>query len=454
MAHWKLWAWSSGSPVPSYMRIRGPFNPLGTGVSLMSSVKGDLKSSSLKASWYFFASIASADFFWVSFFCVTFCAGGFSGLGSLFVILLNIFFLSVPRMAPLVVYRVLGDESQDTRVDPSFGLDFLKLNNAPLESAYRYHRFTGLYRLHGELQFYLVRAGAALTVFNAFDTASCHCVTVTLAVNGLSFLGKDSAGPTLLVVINLVPIARYLELTRLNSTFLKKGSSKSWLNTKLKQTSQGKRCREFEPGRRRSIRKIMESVDDFDTIDVELDELLITKPTQRCQDGFLNTLCVEGVANLEEGIPEEEEEDAIVRENEDEPDGEAEQKNGIEFTTHDPKIKWNKMIPYQGERIMMNNERSFQIKIFAGEHICVKNYKTAKLMNPTWWAKCYRAKCRAMSLIEGSIITVCVDDNPDNTTIFLRMYIYFKAIKDGWKLGCRRVIGLDGAFLKSQCKKG
>ncbi|KAL4578632.1 hypothetical protein LXL04_014759 [Taraxacum kok-saghyz] len=321
----------------------------------------------------------------------------------------------------------------------------------------------------------------------------------------------------------------------------------------------------------------METVEDFDTIDIELDELLTRKPTQRCQDSFLNTLCEEEVGNLEEDIPEEEE-DAVnnsveeenhednseeeegieaFRDDEEDTYGEAEEAKGIEFTTHDPKTKWNKMIPCQGERYenphqlklsltnyavskgyaikfkksdnvrvvavcasepkykcpyyvrgsWMNNERSFQIKIFVGEHTCVRNYKIGKLMNPTWlarqflkelvrqpnlkcremqkiveskfhckvsWSKCYRAKCRAMSLIEGklidhysriwdyvqelnrsnpgSTITVCVDDNPDKTTTFHRIYICFKAIKDGWKLGCRRVIGLDGAFLKGQCK--
>nr|KAJ0193023.1 hypothetical protein LSAT_V11C800447380 [Lactuca sativa] len=32
------------------------------------------------------------------------------------------------------------------------------------------------------------------------------------------------------------------------------------------------------------------------------------------------------------------------------------------------------------------------------------------------------------------------------------MYTCFKAIKEGWKVGCRRVIGLDGSFLEGQYK--
>lgn len=90
------------------------------------------------------------------------------------------------------------------------------------------------------------------------------------------------------------------------------------------------------------------------------------------------------------------------------------------------------------------------------------------------WSKCYRARCRAMSIIEGkltdhyarvwdyshellrsnpgSTVKVSVTVNPDQTTYFHRIYICFKAIKEGWKRGCRRVIGLDGSFLKGQCK--
>ncbi|GJX56499.1 calcium/proton exchanger [Tanacetum coccineum] len=33
------------------------------------------------------------------------------------------------------------------------------------------------------------------------------------------------------------------------------------------------------------------------------------------------------------------------------------------------------------------------------------------------------------------------------------MYIRFKGVASGWKAGCRRVIGLDGCFLKHTCKR-
>lgn len=54
----------------------------------------------------------------------------------------------------------------------------------------------------------------------------------------------------------------------------------------------------------------------------------------------------------------------------------------------------------------------------------------------------------------GSTIKICVSQNLDKKTSFQRMYIsFFKAIKDEWKFGFHRVIGLDGSFLKGQCRE-
>ncbi|CAI9287332.1 unnamed protein product [Lactuca saligna] len=48
----------------------------------------------------------------------------------------------------------------------------------------------------------------------------------------------------------------------------------------------------------------------------------------------------------------------------------------------------------------------------------------------------------------GSTVRMDVDIMPDSTTFFSKYYVCFKAISDGWKEGCRPVIGLDGCFLK------
>ncbi|CAI9267967.1 unnamed protein product [Lactuca saligna] len=163
--------------------------------------------------------------------------------------------------------------------------------------------------------------------------------------------------------------------------------------------------------------------------------------------------------------------------------------------------------PYYVKASWMSIEMSFQIKKMYPHHICVKNFNNGKLMGPTWlarqflkelirtpnlkdkeiqekvqhkfhtkisWVRSYRARCRSMSMIEGKLgdhyarvwdyggeflrfnpdttIKICVEDNNDGATIFKRMYICFKSIKEGWKMGCRRVVGIDGSFLKGQCK--
>ncbi|GJX68162.1 pentatricopeptide repeat-containing protein [Tanacetum coccineum] len=48
----------------------------------------------------------------------------------------------------------------------------------------------------------------------------------------------------------------------------------------------------------------------------------------------------------------------------------------------------------------------------------------------------------------GSTVKVGVTVNPDDKTYFDRFYVCFKRLKDGWKLGCRKIIALDGCFLK------
>nr|KAJ0225654.1 hypothetical protein LSAT_V11C100002940 [Lactuca sativa] len=148
----------------------------------------------------------------------------------------------------------------------------------------------------------------------------------------------------------------------------------------------------------------------------------------------------------------------------------------------------------------MSTERSFQIKKLVKQHTCVRNFCSTKLMDPTWITrhflkemirkpnlkckemlhckvsclKCYRANFKEISLIDGklsdhyakvwdyghelmrsnlgSTIQISVTVNPNNTTTFYRMYTCFKAIKEGWKVGCPRVIRLDEIFLKGQYK--
>nr|GEW89042.1 hypothetical protein [Tanacetum cinerariifolium] len=55
---------------------------------------------------------------------------------------------------------------------------------------------------------------------------------------------------------------------------------------------------------------------------------------------------------------------------------------------------------------------------------------------------------------EGSTCKIGVDIMANGKTYFSSFYICFKALKEGWLEGCRRVIGLDGCFLKTICKGG
>ena len=299
----------------------------------------------------------------------------------------------------------------------------------------------------------------------------------------------------------------------------------------------------------------MDSVDDLETIDVELDEFFTTKPTTRSVDEFVNNLSEEALEDC--NIPE----DFEGAQNADDEGSEDEEftVSTSQCNTHNPQVKWNNMKPMLWEKYetphqlklcltnyaisqgypikfkkcdsrrlvavcasdpetfkcpyivrasWMSTEKTFQIKTLEDQHTCVRNYRNTNLMDPTWiarqflkemmkqpnlkckdmqaiiqskfhckvsWSKCYRAKCRALSLIDGrlsdhyakvwdygmelqrsnprSTIKITVEESPDQTTsIFQRMYICFRGIKEGWKVGCRRVIGLDGSFLKGQCK--
>ncbi|CAI9259543.1 unnamed protein product [Lactuca saligna] len=99
----------------------------------------------------------------------------------------------------------------------------------------------------------------------------------------------------------------------------------------------------------------MEDVWDFDTIDVEVDKNL-KKQTKRCNDAFLNNLCPDIVGEevenedhfdlMREGSGSDE-----VYGSDEEVSSESDQDSKLEFeySTHDPKVKWNKMRPLLGE---------------------------------------------------------------------------------------------------------
>ncbi|CAN1785424.1 hypothetical protein LINPERHAP1_LOCUS16869 [Linum perenne] len=53
----------------------------------------------------------------------------------------------------------------------------------------------------------------------------------------------------------------------------------------------------------------------------------------------------------------------------------------------------------------------------------------------------------------GSTVKIKVDvDNPEQQPLFQRMYICFDALRKGFLAGCRRIVSLDGSFMKGLCK--
>ncbi|XP_052625687.1 uncharacterized protein LOC111879090 [Lactuca sativa] len=155
----------------------------------------------------------------------------------------------------------------------------------------------------------------------------------------------------------------------------------------------------------------------------------------------------------------------------------------------------------------MYKEISFQIKAMNSDHNCSRQFKFGSIVSPEWIGRHYvteiankpkmklqemiddirqryrcvvsigqvrRARKWAKNLIEGkltehyariwdyayellrsnlrSTCQVGVTTNPDGKNYFHRFYICFKALSVSWKRGCRRVIGLDGCFLKGQVK--
>nr|KAJ0198726.1 hypothetical protein LSAT_V11C600327810 [Lactuca sativa] len=245
----------------------------------------------------------------------------------------------------------------------------------------------------------------------------------------------------------------------------------------------------------------MDDIHDFDTIDVELDAYFKKKQASRCKDEFLNILCEEDDYeavddaqtendaqtgnDTQTGITKEEsDEDYLEGSNEEGSDEE------FEYSTHNPKVKWNKMRPMLGERYESPHElklcltnyaisKGFQIRFKKCDSvrlvaICGSDPEKCPFVVRASWMTTERSRMRALSLIHGNLndhyarvwdyghellrsnpdstVRITVNVNPDNTTTFHRFYICFKAIREGWKRACRRVIGLDGSFLKGQCK--
>ncbi|XP_023760142.1 uncharacterized protein LOC111908556 [Lactuca sativa] len=171
------------------------------------------------------------------------------------------------------------------------------------------------------------------------------------------------------------------------------------------------------------------------------------------------------------------------------------------------KNKKNKGCPFRLRATWMTNERSFQIKSLIDNHNCSRVFKFGSIVSYKWIGnhfmneilqkpkmsvrklkakvrkrfnliasvgQCRNARRYAFKEIEGTLkeqyaktcsygeelrrsnpvstVKMDVDVMPDGTTYFSKFYVCLKGVKDGWIQGCRRVIGLDGCFLKGICR--
>ncbi|KAJ9538843.1 hypothetical protein OSB04_031576 [Centaurea solstitialis] len=118
-----------------------------------------------------------------------------------------------------------------------------------------------------------------------------------------------------------------------------------------------------------------------------------------------------------------------------------------------------------GKRIRMNPD----IKLIEIADLVIKKYKC--MLTPS---QCRRAKMWALNVYEkslvehygllraygdellrsnpGSTVKLGVTTNPNDQVYFDRFYVCLHGLKEGWKKGCRRIIALDGCFLKTVCQ--
>jgi len=154
----------------------------------------------------------------------------------------------------------------------------------------------------------------------------------------------------------------------------------------------------------------------------------------------------------------------------------------------------------------MPKERTFQIRTLDEEHTCARNFKFGTLINYKWIGrhfaerirqqpeiklcviqelvmkkyKCHftgtqvkRAKAWALTEFEksleehyallrpygdallrtnpGSTVQLGTTVNPDGKVYFDRFYVCLRGLKEGWKRGCRKIVAIDGCFLKTAC---
>nr|GFA38399.1 putative F-box domain-containing protein [Tanacetum cinerariifolium] len=121
---------------------------------------------------------------------------------------------------------------------------------------------------------------------------------------------------------------------------------------------------------------------------------------------------------------------------------------GIAYLRQDPLQPWNEMQPILGMRKMY-----FSKKVKANKQLFTESHddvNKGELIEH--YARLWEYRHAILDTNPGSTCILDDEEIEYGNSYFRRFYIYFKGVKDGWKAGCRRVIGLDGCFLKHTCR--
>ncbi|GJY97668.1 hypothetical protein Tco_0514578 [Tanacetum coccineum] len=122
---------------------------------------------------------------------------------------------------------------------------------------------------------------------------------------------------------------------------------------------------------------------------------------------------------------------------------------GDHWPIHDHAIKWKLMRPVLG---LLNMKYKCKVNISQarrGKMKALQKYETC-LEDHYGMLRSYASKILNSNL--DSTCKMSVDSMPDGKNYFSRFYVCFKGLREGWLQGCRRVIGIDGCFLKTICK--
>ncbi|XP_057746082.1 uncharacterized protein LOC130965332 [Arachis stenosperma] len=81
-----------------------------------------------------------------------------------------------------------------------------------------------------------------------------------------------------------------------------------------------------------------------------------------------------------------------------------------------------------------HEDSCWQVKTFFDDHTCPREDRN-RAANRNW--------------VAGSTVQICTKPQPNGEVIFESMYVCLSGCKSGFRAGCRPLIGLDGAFLKT-----